>query len=1131
MRVEEHQCYVLKLEDKLEEIREIAKKAHKKGFDPSLDVEFKVAKDLADLVEGLVGPPGVANELRELLKLLPKEEASLKIAEEIIIGKYGRLNAREAAEQAIRTALAILTEGITAAPLQGIVKVDVKRNFDRTEYLAIYFAGPIRSAGGTEQALTLVVGDFVRRLLKLDRYKPTEEEIARFVEEVRLYERSIGRFQYRASDEQLKEALRRIPIEVTGIGTDPVEVSFHRDLQRIETNRVRGGALRVVNDGVVGRALKVWAVVERLGIDGWDWLKRLGGAEERRSAGFMDEVIAGRPVFAFPSRPGGFRLRYGRARNTGLAAVGIHPATMSVLGDFIAIGTQLRLELPGKGGIALPVDSIEPPIVRLKDGSVVRVTLDNVGQVKGLIDKVLFLGDILISFGDFLYNNKPLAPPGYAEEWYVEELRSTVLKEFNGDLRKVADIVGVSFERLRELLRDPFEGKPNAAEAVALATKLRIPLHPRFTFFWNYVSIEELKALRSWAFNAKVIEEGGLLKVVGELDKSVKVALEKACVPHKALDGRMVVEGDDAFALAFCLGRHVPNVEVPQAGSALEAIERLAGVKVREKASTSIGARMGRPEKAKRREMKPLVHVLFPIGLAGGPRRDLIQAGEKREVWVELVKRRCPRCKRTTTYVKCFACDVETLLERVCSICGRPLNEATCPACNASAKSYERRAIDVKRLVEEACAKLSVALPPTLKGVKGLTSEIKAPEPVEKGLLRAKYDLSVYKDGTTRFDATNAPLTHFKPLEIGVSVERLKELGYDHDIDGNPLATLDQICELKVQDVIIPLKCAEYFMRVTSFLDDLLERLYGLPRYYNVKRIEDLVGHIMIGLAPHTSVGVLGRIVGFTPSSVCYAHPIWHSAKRRDCDGDEDALMLALDVAINFSRSYLPAQIGGIMDAPLFIIAVVNPREVQRQAHDVDVSSSYPLAFYEKALEGLEPKEVQELIDLIKHKINDPILQGLKYTMPTSNINIGNNESAYKRLKRMADKLNGQLELAEKVRAVSAKLVAKKVLVTHFLRDIVGNLRAFSTQIFRCKSCGKRFRRVPLKGFCTECEGELTLTVHRSGIKKYLELAERLVKRYELSRHYAQRIEMIKSEVNSLFEGSMKRQVSLADFA
>ncbi|MDH5596345.1 MAG: DNA polymerase II large subunit, partial [Candidatus Bathyarchaeota archaeon] len=427
---EEHQQYTSTLEKKLASIYEIAKKAREKGFDPSLHPEPKVAKDLAELVEGLVGPQGVAESIRNLSKKLPREELAFKIAEEIVYGKFGHMSAGEAAEQAIRTALAILTEGITAAPLQGVAQVAVKYNSDRTKYLAIYYAGPIRSAGGTEQALSLLVGDFVRRLLGLDRYKPTEDEIGRFIEEMRLFERSVSRFQYHVSDEELRRALQFLPVQVTGLESDPVEVSAYRDLPRIETNRVRGGALRVVNDGVVGRSAKVWTIVEKLGIEGWDWLKSVREIERKKNAGFMEDIIAGRPVFSFPSRRGGFRLRYGRSRNTGLAAVGVHPATMMVLQNFLAAGTQLRIEGPGKAGVVLPVDMIEPPVVRLRDGSVVRVSLENFAQMKNVVDKVLFLGDILIGFGDFLYTNKILLPSGFTEEWWCQELQAVVKREF-----------------------------------------------------------------------------------------------------------------------------------------------------------------------------------------------------------------------------------------------------------------------------------------------------------------------------------------------------------------------------------------------------------------------------------------------------------------------------------------------------------------------------------------------------------------------------------------------------------------------------------------------------------------------------------------------------------------------------
>jgi len=1128
----EYQQYTTVLEKSLEGVYAVARKAREKGLDPALSPEPEIAKDLAELVEGLVGPSGVAESIRDLSKKLPREELSFKIAEQIAYGKFGHMDAREAAEQAIRTALAILTEGITAAPLQGVARVAIKSNPDRTKYLAIYYAGPIRSAGGTEQALTLVVGDFVRRLLGLDRYKPTEEEIQRFIEEVRLFERSVARFQYHVSDEELRRAVQFIPVEVTGTESDPIEVSSYRNLPRIETNRVRGGALRVVNDGVVGRSAKVWTIVEKLGIEGWDWLRRIREIEEKRTAGFMEDVIAGRPIFSFPSRTGGFRLRYGRARNTGLAAVGIHPATMMVLQNFLAAGTQLRIEGPGKASVVVPVDTIEPPVVRLKNGSVVRVTLQNFQQIKNMIDKILFLGDILIGFGDFLYNNKPLLPSGFTEEWWREEFRAVIKQNFDGSLEKAAAVVKIPTSRLESMLSDPFKNKPSAEEAIALSLTFKIPLHPFFTFFWSSISSEEFQTLRKWLLNSETLAEDGVVQeITGMKDETIKGLLERICVPHEVVEDKIKIENGEAHIVAFCLGLQAPKTKIVRSKTVSEIIQELTGIAVREKAPTLLGARMGRPEKAKRREMKPLVHVLFPVGLAGGSRRNLTEALNKVAIEVDLAKRRCLGCNEFTFQTNCPRCGAETIVEKFCPRCGRHLKESFCPVCQVPTRSYEKQLVNLKELMGEACSRLNVSIPELVKGVKGLTNETKTAEILEKGILRAKHDLSVFKDGTIRFDVTNAPLTHFKATEIGVPIEKLRELGYCYDCDGNSLTDPSQICELKVQDVIIPLKSAEYFVRVANFLDELLEKVYELPPYYNVKRVVELVGHILVGLAPHTSVGILGRIIGFTRLNVCYAHPLWHSAKRRDCDGDEDTLMLALDTILNFSKAYLPAQIGGIMDAPLFIIPVVNPLEVQRQAHEVDVAATYPSLFYEKTWQKEAPQKVRELIDLIEHRLNTVAqFQGFKYTIPVSDINMGNDESVYKKLERMIDKLHSQLALAEKIEAVDAEMVAKKVLTTHFVRDIAGNLRAFTTQSFRCKSCNKRFRRLPLSGKCPECGGAVTLTVYRGGIEKYLEAAHQLIQRYSLSNYYAQRLSMVEEEIRSLFEGKKPKQISLADF-
>jgi DNA polymerase II large subunit len=318
-----YEKYFKELEFRLNQIYSIAEEARSKGLDASLEVDAKITTDIAERIEKLIGPPGISQRMRELDNM-DRREMGFKIAQEIALGRFGVMERENAADQAIRTALAIITEGVTVAPIEGIPEIRIKQNLDKSQFLSVYLAGPIRPAGGTEQALTLVIADVVRRALSLDKWKPSDDAVNRFIEEVRVYERSVRRFQYHVTDEDLELALKALPVEPTGVSTDPYEVSNYRDVQGIETNRLRGGALIVVVDGIVGRARKLCGICENIGIEGWDWLNRLGlkkteenGDEKKPTAQFMEEIIVGRPVFSFPNAAGGFRLRYGRARTTG----------------------------------------------------------------------------------------------------------------------------------------------------------------------------------------------------------------------------------------------------------------------------------------------------------------------------------------------------------------------------------------------------------------------------------------------------------------------------------------------------------------------------------------------------------------------------------------------------------------------------------------------------------------------------------------------------------------------------------------------------------------------------------------------------------------------------------------------
>ena len=155
--------------------------------------------------------------------------------------------------------------------------------------------------------------------------------------------------------------------------------------------------------------------------------------------------------------------------------------------------------------------------------------------------------------------------------------------------------------------------------------------------------------------------------------------------------------------MGFTLGYGTVRLnESMQATSVLELLSLLAGVQIKDKAPTYVGGRMGRPEKAKHREMKPLVHVLFPVGLKGGSHRDLVEAAKQGPVFVEIAKRKCPNCKNYTLKVKCDTCGCETVHEKSCPRCGRTVKDSGCSTCKTDGVMYQRQPINFKELIGNA---------------------------------------------------------------------------------------------------------------------------------------------------------------------------------------------------------------------------------------------------------------------------------------------------------------------------------------------------------------------------------------------------------------------------------------------
>jgi DNA polymerase II large subunit len=1127
--------YFLDLKHGVDEQYRIAKLARVKGLDSVDEVESSLAMTMAERAVNLVKVVYPKLSIDKISKrILELEErfglldtaVIFEIAREVAEEKFCKFsNKLEAIDIGVRIGFAYMTLGVVASPIEGYTGLKLGKTRRGEDYFIVNFSGPIRSAGTTATCLFLMLIDYMRSCFGFAKYDATKEEVERYVIENKDFHERVANLQYFPTEDEIRFLASRLPIQIDGDSTSDIEVSNYRDLDRVETNKIRGGMCLAFSEGLAqkaGKALGRLGSCKRNGLkcDGFDWLEDYLALHKRRESGGREEIatyikdlVAGRPVYGHPGRSGGFRFRYGRGRTAGFSAVSIHPATMGVSNGFLSHGTQLKLERPTKGCIITSCDSIDGPIVKLKNGSVKK--LDDFNEAKKLykdIEEIIYLGDILFSVGDIIDRNVDLIKSGYVEEWWELEAGET------GD---------VDFDL-----------------AVELSKKHKISLHPEYIFYWSQILIEDLYGLARW-LSGSVWRNGKLVlpweRSVREKFAKGKRALEILGVRHEVFLDNVVVD-EDARALLFNLGKeNVYNGEVFEfkvdeidKRSVLEIVNSMCSVEVKDKAGTFIGARMGRPEKAKLRKLVGSPNVLFPVGDQGGRLSSLQDAVEAGYIKSDFQIYRCP-CGEESIYPVCRNCNVKSEKSYYCRDCGEVKGE-NCKL-HGKCSGYFFRKIGIKDYFSDAVKNLGLStheLPPMVKGVKRMSSDGKEVERLEKGILRAKFGLCVNKDGTIRYDATEIPLTHFKPREIRTTVEKLRELGYDKDVDGEDLICDDQILELRPHDVVLPScgvtadeKADDVFFNIANFVDEELERFYGLERFYNLKIKSDLVGQLIVCMAPHNCAGVIGRIIGFSSIQGLLASPYMHAAMRRDCDGDEAAIMMLMDVLLNFSRKFLPGHRGGSQDAPLVLNARIRAGEVDDQILFFESCGKYSLDLYKVSELGLHSSVIRSQImnngsqvelvgDRLKNGIVDPFV-GTGFTHNTSDFNLGNLNGVYKSLPSMKEKVAAQMELVGKIRAVDKDDVARLILERHFIRDIRGNLRKFGKQEFRCSGCGEKFRRPPLKGSCWKCDGKIIFTVSEGSVRKYVEPAMELMRDYKISSYTRETMELIEDYIERIF--------------
>ncbi|MBU1252559.1 MAG: DNA polymerase II large subunit [Nanoarchaeota archaeon] len=1167
--------YFKYIEDETNKIYDVARVARAKGLDPVDKVEIPLARSLAERVVGLISAfypqienSGVVERILDLEKDNGKLDpmVSFKIAEEVAKQKFCKFSSLiEAIEAGIRIGFAYTTLGVVSSPIEGFTGLTLEKTKEGKEYFVAHFSGPIRSAGTTASCLVLMLIDYLREIFGYAKYDPSSDEVQRYVTENQDYHDRVTNLQYMPTREEIVFLAENIPIQIDGDPTEKMEVSNYKNLERVKTNYIRGGMCLIFSEGLAQKAAKGLRLLKRMkdkGLEstGFDFLEDYIKLHEKRDKGktddsptYINDLVAGRPVFGHPSESGAFRFRYGRGRSSGFSAVSIHPATMDMTDSFIAIGTQLKIEKPTKGCIVTSCDSVDGPIVKLFNGSVRKIkTREESKKLYNDVEEIIYLGDLLFPFSDVANRNAMLLKPGYVEEIWGLEFR-----EKNPEIG-VIDNFNIGFE-----------------DAIKISEENSVALHPEYIFYWSQISLEQFSGLIEWLRTAKIDKKIILpySKSDQEKFKDGKRALELLGVEHEVAIENVIINLKNSLSLFSNLGidhkilietKEIKNEiseikkkleefskeknsvvilegeEVPEileGDKVLSTINYISNFKIRDKAGDFIGSRMGRPEKAKLRKLTGSPNVLFPVGNEGGRLRSVQAACETEGVRGEFPLFYCDSegCKKETIFPYCETCSKKCKKMFYCSECGKADFEI-CEEHEVS-RPHSYRTIDIDYYFKNAIEKLGLTkgeVPPLVKSVRGTSSEKHLVEHLSKGILRAAFDLQVNKDGTIRFDATEMPLVSFKPKEISVSVEKLKELGYSKDIYGKELKESDQILDLKPHDILLPCSpespdggADKVFIKICNFIDELLVRFYGLEPIYNVSKREDLVGKLGVFMAPHNCAGVVCRIIGFSTTLGLFASPYMHAAVRRDCDGDEAAIMLLGDVLLNFSREFLPGHRGGTQDAPLVLNAKINAGEVDDQILDFELTYEYPLELYQAA-ERREHSSKVKVHDVREALANgeDPFV-GVGFTHDTSNINDGVACSNYKTLATMQDKVRHQMELVEKIRAANTSETARLIIERHFIKDMRGNLRKFSMQEFRCVGCGEKMRRPPLSGVCVKCRGKIIFTTHEGGIKKYLEPALALAEKYNLSPYIKQSLELTKRHIDSVFGKEFEKQEAL----
>ncbi len=1095
----EFQEYVERIKNSLTAQIGIANKARSLKYDPVSEIESLITASSTGNILAILNIPGLENYLPERISqhknllLLAAD-----VAKQIVNGRFIKKDREHLILQAVQSSFVILSRGQCSVPEEYVykVRIDPKQN-----YLTLFFTNTIRYVPGTIIGLTILISDYLRSILHLNRFHSSPEIIGRYEEELDIYLKMNDRVpQYNV--EHLKLFIKNIGIEISSDPYERIEVQKYRNLPKI-TNHLRMG-VSVTLDRILQSLNPIIAQKLKSGLPEWEWLDKLQfeAGKQHKSFGKRD-IRSTQPLLSQSNQTGGFRLRYGESRTTGFGTIGIHPVIMALTG-ILTPGCTVQLDISDDYYAINTVSSIFGPLVELDNGSLMRIsTLDEFRKIERKINQIWEMGDILISISD-IREPTPIVFSAWTEEWWNLEIKAALNSEDN-DVTELEKI-GVSEDELLQLLFNPLHFYPSWDLALDLSKVLNVPLHPRFSLNWNEIAISDflllIQKIRDKS-EAYLPLDTDILRIIKQLGVPFKIVDEK--IHSEIFEPFIPIFREESTKILDLSNRDINTLTVEL------LCEEMLQVPIRSLCYKRIGFKLIRIEKSEARYSNPPHHVIFPLGKYGGPQKDFFKLPQDSKTQIRIAHRFCNSCNIDSFNAYCPECKQQTDQKYTCRE-GHTSVSLTCEICGKKGYPTKVKPININAIFNSGMKKAGSSDIKKVKGMSYLDNVYGISENVLKGILRAKYGIFVFKDGTSRFSCTNGPITVYAPREINTSIEELKRLGYFHDIYGEPLTREDQLIEIFPYDIVINEESLKFLFAQSKFLDDELTLHYRLSPYYRFQSSQSVIGSLVVGISPTSQVGVIGRIIGYSTKNILFSHPIWHLLKSRSCNGVSDSITLLLDVLLNYSREYIPSYRGGALDVPTVINLVDSWTDL------LDFSKIDKLVMNRIFYKSIKSNHSDQS-NLLSREIS---LISPESTLLHTSTNIS--EFSLENLfteKKVIDRIKIALESLEHIRGVEEGKYVDNLLINDFLIKISMSISRYFQQPVRCRYCKTTYRRVPLSEKCPHCNNKtLELTLSKGWVLRYLQIIHQLSEKYsdDLSQYTKSWIRIIELNKNLLFD-------------